>query len=402
METMGGQRASELPRRVLWVAYVVGAFGLGIAHQANFLVPLRARELGASLEVIGLIVGAGALVPAVASVPLGRLIDFLGPRRSFVLSAALSAAVSLLFIPVTSYWVLMGLQLVLGGVRTMGWLASQTYITSLGRPSDRAALSGRFSFFTNVGTMVGPLLAGLVAQLVGFQLAFGWLALYALIFAIIGTMLVEIPATHREDGAPGGGSGFRTALGLVGLRGMQIALLLTFVRLWNEFVWSSFFPVYLVDAGMAPAVVGTVVFTKGLVATLLAPTVGYWLRFLSQPGLAAFGLACGALGLVLSPHVATLPWAYTPALLVGIGAGVSLPLLLSIVGDAVTADQRGIALGLRMMVNQIAGAAAPMVVGPMIAALGVVLGFGVAGTFALGMLVASQVLYAAGREGRSR
>ena len=397
METISGRGAAELPRRVLWVAYVVGAFGLGIAHQANFLVPLRANELGASLEVIGLLVGAGALVPAVASVPLGRLIDVLGPRRSFIISAAVSAVVSLLFVTVTSYWVLMGLQLVLGGVRTLGWLASQTYITSLGTASDRAALSGRFSFFTNVGTMVGPLAAGLVAQVVGFRLAFGWLALYALVFAVIGTMLVEIPAARRVPGEPGGGTGFRTALGLLGIRGMQIALLLTFVRLWNEFVWSSFFPVFLVDSGMEPGVAGSVVFTKGLVATLLAPTVGYWLRFLSQPGLAVVGLVCGALGLIVSPHAATLPWAYTPAVLIGIGAGVSLPLLLSIIGDAVTTEQRGIALGLRMMVNQIAGAAAPVLVGPMIAGLGVVLGFGVAGAFAGGMLVASQVLSATGR-----
>src|SRR5680860_988219 len=47
MGTVSNQRASELPRRQLWVAYVVGAFGLGLAHQANFLTPLRAHELGA-------------------------------------------------------------------------------------------------------------------------------------------------------------------------------------------------------------------------------------------------------------------------------------------------------------------------------------------------------------------
>ena len=401
MGTVSNQRASELPRRQLWVAYVVGAFGLGLAHQANFLTPLRAHELGASLQVIGLIVGAGSLVPAVTSVPLGRVIDRLGPRRSFIVSAAASTVVALLFVTVTNYWTLLVLQLVLGGVRTMGWLASQTYITSLGSPDDRAMLSGRFSFFTNVGTMVGPLMAGLVAQVVGFRLAFAWLAFYALVFAIIGTMLVETRAADRSSQRKGEGAGFGVAVKLLGVRGMQVALLLTFVRLWNEFIWSSFFPVHLVDIGFEPGVVGTVVFMKGLVATLLAPTVGYWIRFMSPQSLAALGLGFGALGLVVSPHVTALPWVYTASLLVGIGAGFSLPLLLAIIGDAVSSEQRGIALGLRMMVNQMAGGAAPVVVGPLIAALGVVLGFGSAGVFAGGLLIVARMLHASDRHVRT-
>ena len=386
--------ASQMSRRLVWTSYVVGAFGLGISQQANFLIPLRARELGASIEVIGLIVASSALVPTVLSVPVGRVIDRLGSRRSFITGASLTAVVGLLFMAATSYWALLGLQIMLGTVRTMAWLSSQSYITGFGAAANRTDVTGKFAFFSNVGTMVGPLVAGLVAQLVGFRFAFGWLALYATVFAILGVTLREIHVPDSAAKAKGQGAGFRTAASHLRLRGMQVALLLTFARLWNDRLWTSFFPVYLVDAGFEPGLIGTVIFTKGLVATALAPTVGYWSRFMSRQSLAALGLGCGAVGLALSPHVAALPWVYLAPVLVGIGAGFSLPLLLAIVSDAAPEGQRGVALGLRMTVNQVAGGGAPLVFAPLVAAFGMVFGFAAGGVFAGALLIASRTLHA--------
>lgn len=379
-----------LPRRTRWLAYTTGAFGLGLVHQTNFLVPLRARELGASFELIGLIVGAGALLPALASVPMGRVIDRIGARRSYLLGTVVSALLALLLLGVHNPWALLAVHTVLGLPRTLGWIASQNYITGLGRDEDRAAFTGRFSFFTNVGIMVGPLLAGIVSQVAGLRLAFGLVAAYAAVFAVSGLFLprgkVATPAVTRQ------GAGFRTALQLMKLRGIQVALILTFVRLWNEYVWSAFYPLHLVDGGIATAVVGTVVFAKGLVATLLAPTVGFWCKLTSKENVVAVGLGCAALGLVVSPHVDSLPLAYVAAALVGIGAGVSLPMLLGIVSEAAPPQQRGVALGLRMSVNQTAGGVAPLLMGPLVAAVGTVLAFAAGGVVAVTLLAAALAL----------
>ena len=387
------RRASELPRHLVWAAYAIGAFGLGVSQQANFLVPLRAHELGASFEVIGLIMGAASIVPTISSVPLGGIIDRFGSRRSFIAGSAMTAVAALAFIAATSYWTLLALQVLLGAVRTMAWLASQSYITSLGSQAERAGLAGRFALFSNIGMMVGPLVAGLVAQVVGYRFAFGWLALYAAIFAVLGLVLAETHVRDPEaERKPRGG--FRQAGSQLRLRGIQVALLLTFVRLWNERLWMSFFPVFLADVGFQPGVIGTVVFTKGLVAAMLAPTAGFFSRFMSRQTLAALGLGSGALGLAISPHVAAVPWVYLAPALVGIGVGLSLPLLLAIISDAAPPGQRGVALGLRMTVNQIAGGSAPLIFGPLMAAAGSVWGFAAGGLVAGGVLVASRVLHA--------
>lgn len=73
------------------MAYVAGSFGFGVQSMLSFLVPLRAKELGAPLEVIGLIVGAGALIGAVMSVPSGALSDRIGARRAYAMGTAITA-----------------------------------------------------------------------------------------------------------------------------------------------------------------------------------------------------------------------------------------------------------------------------------------------------------------------
>src|SRR5680860_1197176 len=236
--TEGVDRRSARP---LALAYASGAFGLAMTAQVTFLVPLRARELGASFDIIGLLIGSGALAAALSSVSCGAVIDRLGPKRTFILGAAGTAVLSLLFVLVTSYWWFFLLQPVLGIARNLGWVASQGYITSVGTPQERPKLAGRFSFFSSVGQMAGPVLVGGAAQLYGI----------------------------------------RSALEIIALRGIQVALLLTFARLWVGHIYSTFLPVYLVETGFEPGVVGTVMATSGLVAALMAPTTGFWTRYLS-------------------------------------------------------------------------------------------------------------------------
>jgi DHA2 family methylenomycin A resistance protein-like MFS transporter len=388
-------------QRRLWAAYLSGAFGLAISAQGNFLVPLRARELGAGFDTIGLIIGAGALAPALFSIASGAVIDRIGPRRTFILGAAATVVVSLLFVFVTNYWWFLVLQPLAGVARNVAWVASQGYITSIGPASQRPALTGRFSFFSNVSTMVAPLLCGTAAQFVGFRWALLVPAVYAAVFLLIGWLLIE-PRAERETPRVAQGTGLRAAVRLCALRGIQIALLLSFTRLWITLVHSSFMPLFLVDKGFDPGTVGLVSATSGFVAAALAPTVGFWTRRASPEAVTGASLACGALGVLLIPHLASMPFVFLPSALVGVGGGLSLPLLLGLVANAAPPGRRGVALGLRGMVNQTASSAAPVLVGPIIASVGIVAGFSTGGLAAAAMLLGTWMLHGSERRAGSR
>jgi MFS family permease len=120
----------------LLLAYAIGAFGLAINSMTIFLLPLRADELGGSVALIGLLVGTKAFVEAVCSIPIGRFIDRIGPRRAFVAGALGTSLTCAGFLAVDAPVALLPLQVVLGVTRTLGWVASQVYIG--GSPRRRA------------------------------------------------------------------------------------------------------------------------------------------------------------------------------------------------------------------------------------------------------------------------
>jgi MFS family permease len=381
------------PRWRFWLAYISGAFGLAITTQLNFLVPLRARELGASFELIGIIVGASALAPALLSVTTGAVIDRFGARRTFVLATTATAACAALFVFVTSYWWLLVLQPSVGALRNVGWLAIQSYITGL--PAERQLSAvGRFAFFSNIGQMAGPALIGAVAQVAGFRWAFLFLAAYAAAFAVIGLLLP--PAAPVPHAPAKHGIGIRSAMEISVLRPVQVVLLLSGARMWISWVYAAFLPIHLVDSGLAPGTVGTVMAAAGVVAALLSPTADRWTRWLSAPSVATVSLACGALGLLLAPYLAVMPWVWLVPALVGVGNGVSLPVLLTLLASAAPPGRRGVAFGLRAAVNQTVAAAGPVMVGAVIAGSGMVLGF-TAGAFVAAAILAGARLLASSR-----
>ena len=164
------------PRHLTWprllVAYAAGSFGFGFQNMVQFLVPLRAQELGVPLEFIGVLVGAGALVPAPLSVTSGELVDRFGARQAYISGTLVCVACALLFVPVSEFAGLFVIQLVMGFARSTAWIASQGYVSHLGTGEERATHMGRLSFASSAGTLVAPLVIGAAAQVLGYQDAF--------------------------------------------------------------------------------------------------------------------------------------------------------------------------------------------------------------------------------------
>ena len=383
-----GDGFTRLGNTHLLLAYVAGTFSFSFALIVTFLLPLRARELDMPLVLIGFLIGAGSLVAAVTSIPSGALAQRIGPQRVFVLGTALCTGLAVVMGFTTSYVVLFLVQLGLGAARTSAWVAIQTYITNVGHPSQRVTITGRFSFATNVGTMVAPLLIGPAAQFMGYKDGFFFIAAVALFFVVIGLALKPItlpraaPNTTQQSSA-----GFSAAYHQVRLVGIQIAVILTFVRVWYQTTWTAFFPLFLIEGGMAEGVAATVISSTSVVATVTALGAGRAAKLGSRPAVAGASLAIGALSLVISPHLTAIPQVYLISLLYGVGVGISLPLLLAMFSEEAPPGGRGVAMGVRTSGNQVAALTAPSASGVIITAVGITLGFLASGGVAL-LLVA--------------
>jgi len=309
----------------------------------------------------------------VLAVPAGAMADRLGPRQAFVIGTLLNGVAALGFWWADSYWVILIIQILRGLPHSMSWVASQSYLSTMGAPDERARLAGRFSFASGLGGLVSPLAIGAVAAWLGFQHSFAFAALYSGLTVLMALALPDIRAPRHPTSASAGG--FAEAAALLRQRGPQVAVLLTFVRLWIGTGWSAFFPIYLAERGFNPVIIGSVVSGSGLISSFTGLVAHRLARRMSNQVATAAALALGALGTAISPYVAFVPLVYTPAVFQGVGAGFSMPLVLAMLSNEVPASQRGIAMGLRTGANQAGNLVAPVVTGLLISAFGLPLGF---------------------------
>ncbi len=380
----------QLTRTGMLLAYASGAFGLSYMSMCGFLVPLRAHELGASVEEIGLLVGAGAFSAMLTAVPAGAFSDRFGSRRTFIAGAvtALIAAAGLALAPNVA--LLFVLQLVRGFPQVMGWVGAMTYVTGLGDARSRAGIAGRFSLATNIAGVASPTIIGVVAQALGIAAGFWFVALYCLAFTVVGVLMTEMHV--RPAVRPTSSTGYGPALAMLRIPAVQSIMLLSVARLAAQSGWAAFFPLFLVEHGTPAALAGTVISVSGIASAANSTLAGRLSRTGHSHLIVGLFACSGAAAVALSPLVAGVPLAYLPALVVGASQGVTLPLLLALLSQYTNPQQRGVAMGAREGINQATAMVTPVATGIMLGAAGSI-GFASGGVLVALAVTAAAVLH---------
>lgn len=375
-------------------SYALGLLGLAGSGQVGFLVALRVRELGGGFDDLGLIAAVSAVVPALLAVGAGGLIDRLGAMRVFTAAATLSVASIIAMSTFTDHRMFLLSGPILGTAAMASWTASQLHIAELADGLDRAVHTGRFSAVASLGEMAGPLMAGAAAQFLGPQRGLLVPAIYAALFIPLGLRLIASSTRTQRPVARTGDGRIRPpgALSLLRRGPLRLALVLSMSRLWSAVAFLTFAPAFLVESGLPELTVGTVLSATGLVAAITAPMTGRLVEAVGELRLTRAALLLGAAAVALVPFVAQVPAVYLAPVLLGVANGLTLPLLLGLTAASVPADRGGTALGLRATLNQVSATAAPLAVGPVIAAYGVAMGFAVAGVGAVMLVVAASVV----------
>lgn len=403
-------------------AWLAGGYGLGLNIMINFLAPLRASELGASLFWIGIIVGVPAVGPAVFGFAIGAVSDRLGARRTFQLATAGTVATTGAMALAGSWQMLLALQVLHGPLRAAGWVSSQSYITAIDDdPDNRIRNTSRFAFVTASSRTAMPLAVAAVADWFGLRFAFVAVAVYSALYFLLALSLAdrgpaaapegEVSAqaatgagsdpSRSETGRVEAGRSRRDAVDLLRNPGIQVAFLLSFARVWASSVLVAFYSLLLVQEGLPKTMAGLVVSANAGTAMVMTLLVTRLSHALSKQVLTALGLAAGAVGFALVPATGGSVLAFVPAVLVGIGEGFSLPLLIAIVGEVAPARLQGMAIGMRIGVNQGAQFTASTLMGVVTGAVGLAAGFPVAGAVTAAVLAAAMARHVLPRPTRS-
>lgn len=362
-----------------FTAYSTAFASVGLLPMIHVVGPLWALHIGASPFLIGVAVGARALLPFIFAIHGGALLDRLGVRRVMKFCALLSAALTVLYPVFPFISALILLQAITGFLHTMGWIGAQTQISQLTRGS--AKYMGRFTSVSTFSNFFTPVLAGLAWDLAGPWGAFSLLAFWNLLLWL-SVSFMPVPATvalskvrFRLHELIPSIADYRAALRLAVVPAIGFVVACSFMLNSLLSMRFGFLPVYMESIGFDGTIIGLMVGFAFLIGGITAlPTARIRRRFASHwvilivVGFTAFGL-----GIVpLFQDIAGLSFA---TIVFGAGAGLGMAFAISLLSTVVSTEQLGLSIGLRITANRFGSFTIPIFAGAVIDAFGLAAGF---------------------------
>src|SRR5712692_2583964 len=354
---------------------LVALLAAGLYTMAALLVSLWAVSLDVSPSGVGVVAASGSVAPLLLAVPVGAAAGQLGTRRLLAVAAVLAVVAALATPLARDRDSLVAVQLLGGLGRAMAWMMAQVHLVQLGGGPAGARRAVTFSFAAMLGTLLGPLLVGVVVHVAGYEATFLTVAgAYGLLAAVAaGLPAAPVGRYPRRGVSPR--LAFHAALSLALGSGIGLVLLGTFLRFASGSLRLSFFPLYLHELGLSPLPIGLLVGFGNLVLLGAVFAAGPLLARCGPLRLLYLALLLALGALAATPMATSLLLLASCSALWGVGMGLSLPALLQEIAEDAVPRDRGVVMGLRQMVNEAAALVSPLALGLASARIGLDGGF---------------------------
>jgi len=331
-------------RRRAILAVAIGAVAIDTALLGLIapLLPDIEERTGASEGALGVALAVYAVPIVLLSLPLGRAADAIGRRPLLIGGLLLTAAGSALIAVSDSLAVLMAGRAVQGIGSAASWIAALAVVSDLAPPGKRGEAIGVALAATSLGSIAGPALGGVTADLLGFEAPFLIVCGSSAVLAV--AVATAFPREARRD--PSASPAWRS---IVRATRSGIGAVATAITLGGACVLGLVELVAPLDLdarlGLSSSAIGLLFAISIAVDAPLAPLGGRWGDRRGRRGPAVAGLATLALSVAL---LAAFAGTLGAALALGLfGAGFSLAFAAAVpwLDEAFGAVQRGLGYG---------------------------------------------------------
>ena len=336
---------------------------------ATPFIPLHLASLGASVVLVGVIIGGSAIIPLLLSIPAGGLVDERGPKLVAKGSVILFALAGAILTGLHTVWAV-AIAYALMGIANIGFaVAPQTVVASASDPTARVQNYGYNFLWSSVGAMIGPVTGGVIVGRFGYPAAFALVWLLMLPAFWIAASLHRVSAVPRPPVSLA--TAYRFAGTIVRQPGVGAVMFISFMVVCGQTLKQSFYPIYLDKVGLSATLIG-IAFAADSLSSMLVRSV------LSR-SVARFGYASLLIG---ATTLAAVALGVTPLLrrfwplvltsgLMGASTGIAQPLTMTLMVDSVAAEVWGVAIGIRQSVQRLAAIVSPIVFGLVITVYGI-------------------------------
>jgi len=335
------------------------------------LMPLYAVDVGASPGMVGIVVGAFTLSSLALRPLVGRGIDRRGRRPFMAAGAIVFTVVGFMYGAAHSVAALIAVRVLHGTGIACYTTSSNTYIADIAPAARRGEAISYYGMFINLAMAYAPALGALMHGRTGFQGAF-WASSCA------GAVALAVIAALREPPRVAAGAAApspRSREALISRSALFPALVCASCTITYGAVM-AFLPLLAAERGASGAALFFAIYA---VCIILSRLIGGFIS--DRRGRAAVivpGLACAVLAMACLAFVGGLHGIVVAAALYGLGFGLALPGLNTLVVDRAAPAERGTALATYSAMFDLGIATGAIVLGSLAGIGGLSLVFGVA------------------------
>ena len=384
-ESAHARAADDVPARALWGTYAAGMTANSVTMMLKVVVPLWALHLNMSPTMIGVAIGAAAVLPLILAIHGGVLMDRLGTRRVTLFFAFLTTVLIPLYPAMPLFSAVVILQMLTGLTTNLNWMGVQTLICQFTK-GDTAAI-GRFSFWSRLGLLGAPILIGVIWDLFGPWGAFlvtsacGGLTLAALFLMGDTRPVSKAPALGAGALTPRL-SDYAKAFALISIPAVAFIVVATFLRISSSGIQTSFYVVYLDGIGFTGTLIGVLIAASELSGSFGALLAGPMVKIMRPHWVLLLFAGASIFFISITPLLGgILVLLFIASALRGGCQGLSQPVMFSILSRAVGANEQGMSIGLRTTANRLATMIVPVIMGAIADTIGLEESFIIVGGF---------------------
>jgi len=376
-------------RAVLPRISIITFLGFLDTHLLIPVIALYASGLGASVGIIGLIIGLYSLTNTPANIMFGRLIDRVGYKFPLIVGL-IGDALSMFLYSLCRLPVHLALVRVIHG--TSGGLVGPATMSVTADYSDRARKGramGIYGMSIAAATLVGYALSGIFVSRLGYQALF----LFGAAMLIVGTAIsLSLPGTRRKSNITAKTESsryFEKLKNLLKRRGLIIAYCSIFAQYFAFGGVVTLLPFYVKGLGMGAFHVGMLMAIFAIMFIIAQIPSGALSDKVGRVIPIAIGLSLGIVSLLILPSLETFLLLAAVMALCGVAYGILFPSISASIADHTIPEERGIATGMFHALLTAGVAIGAPVIGWVGEAIGVELGLmSISGIMVLALVVA--------------
>lgn len=339
---------------------------------ARLAVVLYALHLQASPAVVGLLAALFSVVSAFVSVPMGRVMDRVGPGRPMMWCSLVMFAGGMIGVLWRDIAALFFVSVLVGTFYSLFFVGHTQWVGRIGEPKNRVSNISWAALGFSLATFLGPLSVGYMIDHFGHVEALLLLSLAPLYSAaIIAFRVIESPeGAHASAAAREAASKYRIA-DLVKVPELRRVYAVSVIASSTWSLVSLLVPLYGAEIGMSASGIGLILGSYSMASivirvfmTQLASRFTSWQQMLMS-------LSSAGVGFILLPLMSNLPGLLAVAFLIGLGMGLAGPLSQNLLYDAAPPGRVGEVMGLRVTVMNSTSTVVPLASGALSAAVGV-------------------------------